>query len=207
MAVGISRAQMLWLKALIHSFAALPLVNLYYQAYRDALGADPVEAVIHFTGMGALNLLMLSLLIRPLAKQSKMHFLLQCRRMIGLYAFAYGLCHVANFLLFEVQLNMPLFLQEIVKRPYITVGMTAFVLLSALAVTSVNWLRRKMGTHWQRLHNFSYLIALLVVVHFYWSVKSGITEPLLYLFVYVLLMLFRAQKLRRWRHRLPGGDD
>ena len=182
--------------------AALPLVNLYYQAYRDTLGADPVEVVIHFTGMGALNLLVISLLIRPLAKRGQLHFLLQCRRLVGLYAFAYGLCHVANFLLFEVQLNMPLFVQEVVKRPYITLGMVAFILLSALAVTSFNFLRRKMGHHWQRLHNFTYLIALLVVVHFYWSVKSGITEPLLYLLLYVLLMLFRGQKLRRWGHRL-----
>ena len=206
MAVHISRAQLIWLKALIHLLAALPLANLYYQAYRDTLGADPVEVVIHFTGMGALNLLLISLLVRPFATQGKLYFLLQCRRLIGLYAFVYGLCHLANFLLFEVQLDMLLFIQEVVKRPYITLGMLAFILLSALAVTSVNSLRRRMGHHWQRLHNFTYLIALLVVVHFYWSVKSEITEPLLYLFLYILLMLLRGQKLRRWGHRLTGRE-
>jgi sulfoxide reductase heme-binding subunit YedZ len=87
---------------------------------------------------------------------------------------------------------------EIFERPYITVGMTAFLFLLSLAVTSTAKMRRKMKRKWQTLHNFSYLIGLLVVIHFYWSVKSEIIEPLIYAAIYALLMALRHQKLKGW---------
>lgn len=201
MALALSRRQLFWLKALIHGLAASPLLWLYYQAFTDQLGADPVEAVIHFTGIGALNLLMLSLLVSPLAKQGGLAFLLHCRRMLGLYAFVYAVCHILNFVLFELQLDMQLFVQEVIERYYIVVGMLAFLILTALAVTSIDSLRGKMGAYWQNLHNFTYLSALLVLVHFYWSVKSDITDPLIYFSLFVLLMLSRYKKFRRWTER------
>ena len=201
MALALSRQQFFWLKALIHSLAASPLLWLYYQAFNDRLGADPVEAVIHFTGIGALNLLLITLLTAPLARQADLPFLLRCRRMLGLYAFVYALCHILNFLLFEMQLDMQLFVQELIERSYIIVGMLAFLVLSALAVTSINSLRRKMGRHWQSLHNLIYLAAVLVLIHFYWSLKSDITEPLIYFAFFVLLMLFRYKKIHRWAKR------
>lgn len=202
MALALSRQQFFWLKALIHSLAASPLLWLYYQAFNDRLGADPVEAVIHFTGIGALNLLLITLLTAPLARQANLPFLLRCRRMLGLYSFVYALCHIQNFLLFELQLDIKLFVQELIERSYIIVGMLAFLILSALTVTSINSLRRKMGRHWQSLHNLIYLAALLVLIHFYWSLKSDVIEPLIYFFLFVLLMLFRFQKFRGWSKRL-----
>ena len=201
MALALSRQQFFWLKALIHSLAASPLLWLYYQALNDRLGADPVEAVIHFTGIGALNLLLITLLTAPLARQVDLPFLLRCRRMLGLYAFVYALCHILNFLLFELQLDMQLFVQELIERSYIIVGMLAFLVLSALAITSINPLRRKMGRHWQSLHNLIYLAAVLVLIHFYWSLKSDITEPLIYFVLFALMMLFRYQKIHRWAKR------
>jgi sulfoxide reductase heme-binding subunit YedZ len=178
-----------------------PLANLYVGAFFDRLGADPVEQVIHFTGMGALNCLLISLLVSPLAKLFKLSSLLYFRRMIGLYAFAYALCHILNFLFFEVQFDLILFVEEIFKRPYITVGMTAFSILTALAFTSTSKIRRKMRKNWQKLHNFTYLIALLVVIHFYWSVKSDVTEPLIYFALYGVFMTLRYDSLRRWSQR------
>ena len=201
MALALSRQQFFWLKALIHSLAASPLLCLYYQAFNDRLGADPVKAVIHFTGIGALNLLLITLLTAPLARQANLPFLLRCRRMLGLYTFVYALCHILNFLLFELQLDIKLFVQELIERSYIIVGMLAFLVLSALAVTSINSLRRKMGRHWQSLHNLIYLAVVLVLIHFYWSLKSDITEPLIYFAFLVLLMLFRYQKIYRWAKR------
>ena len=201
MALALSRYQFFWLKALIHSLAASPLLLLYYQAFNDRLGADPVEAVIHFTGIGALNLLLITLLTAPLARQVDLPFLLRCRRMLGLYALVYALCHILNFLIFEMQLDMQLFVQELIERSYIIVGMLAFLILSALTVTSINSLRRKMGRHWQSLHNLIYLAAVLVLIHFYWSLKSDITEPLIYFVLFALLMLFRYQKIYRWTKR------
>ena len=203
MAIAVSQKAIPYLKALVHITALYPLVKLYYQAISDRLGADPVEVVIHFTGIGALNLLLISLLISPAAKFFKIGALIQFRRMIGLYAFVYALCHILNFLSFEVQFDLQLFINEVFERPYITVGMTAFLLLTALAVTSIAKIRRKMKKNWQTLHNFTYLIALLGVVHFYWSVKSEIIEPLIYVGLYAILMGFRHQKVQGWRKKRP----
>ena len=164
---------------------------------RDRLGADPVETVIHFTGIGAFNLLLISLCISPLAKITKQGYLLQTRRLLGLYTFTYALCHLLNFLAFEVQFDSELFLSEVIDRPYITIGMTGFLLLTALAITSVNKLKRKMGKKWQTLHDFSYVIAILVAIHFYWSVKSEIFSPILYVVVTLILLLFRYKKFKR----------
>lgn len=184
------------LKVVIHLAAFLPLLNLYSLAFLDQLGADPVERVIHFTGIGAFNLLLVTLTISPVAKKFKQGYLLQTRRLLGIYAFSYALMHVLNFLAFDLQFAWSLFLTEVVKRPYITVGMVAFVLVTALAVTSINALKRKMGKSWQSLHNFSYLIVLLVSVHFYWSVKSELISPLIYFLMTIILLTFRHKKLK-----------
>lgn len=192
-----NNTRVLILKIIIHLSAFLPLFNLYFLAFSDELGADPVEAVIHFTGIGAFNLLLISLSVSPLAKIMKQGYLLQTRRLLGLYTFAYALCHLLNFLAFEVQFSGGLFLSEVIDRPYITVGMVGFLLLTALAVTSLNKLKRKMGKSWQKLHDLSYLIAILVSVHFYWSVKSELTSPLFYGVLTLILLLFRYKKLKR----------
>ena len=186
------------LKSLIHFFALLPLINLYYLAVNDNLGADPVEAVIHFTGIGAFNLLLLTLAVSPLAKRFKFGYFMNVRRLLGLYAFAYALCHLFSFVAFDLQFNFNLLVDEIIKRPYITIGLTAFILLTALAVTSVNKIRRRMGKSWQKLHNLNYLIILLVAVHFYWSVKSEIIEPGIYILITLFLLLFRV-KFKQFR--------
>ncbi len=185
------------LKIIIHFAAFLPLINLYFLAFADELGADPVEAVIHFTGIGALNLLLITLSVSPVAKIVKQGYLLQTRRLLGLYVYVYVVCHLLNFLAFEVQFDAALFLSEVIKRPYITVGMVAFLLLTALAVTSLNKLKRKMGKSWQSLHNFNYLIVILVTIHFYWSVKSELISPLFYAVITLILLLFRYKKIKR----------
>jgi len=188
--------KVLMLKVVIHLAAFIPLLYLYYLAFIDQLGADPVERVIHFTGIGAFNLLLITLTISPLAKQLKQGYLLQVRRLLGLYAFSYATLHVINFLAFELQFAWFLFFSEMVKRPYITIGMLAFALLTSLAITSHNRLKRKMGKSWQNLHNFSYLIVILVSVHFYWSVKSELIAPLFYFALTCVLLLFRYKKLK-----------
>ncbi|MFT5023237.1 MAG: sulfoxide reductase heme-binding subunit YedZ, partial [Colwellia sp.] len=110
-------------KIFVHLAAFLPLANAYYLAFTDQLGADPVEAIIHFTGIGAFNLLLLSLMITPLSKRFKISILLKVRRLVGLYSFTYAFLHLTNFLVFEVQFDWSLFVSEILERPYITIGM------------------------------------------------------------------------------------
>jgi sulfoxide reductase heme-binding subunit YedZ len=190
------KTRVLLLKVIIHLSAFLPLANLYFLAFTDELGADPVESVIHFTGIGAFNLLLVTLSVSPLAKIIKKGYLLQTRRLLGLYAFSYAACHLFNFIAFDIQFSGSLFLNEVIERPYITIGMVAFLFLAALAVTSLNKLRRKMGKSWQKLHNFSYVIAILVAVHFFWSVKSELTSPLFYALMTLFLLLFRYKKLK-----------
>jgi sulfoxide reductase heme-binding subunit YedZ len=183
-------------KVVIHLAAFLPLLNLYYLAFYDQLGADPVQRVIHFTGIGAFNLLLVTLTVSPIAKRFKQGYLLQVRRLLGLYTFSYAFMHVLNFLAFDLQFAWSLFFNEVVKRPYITIGMITIVLLTALAVTSLNSVKRKMGKSWQKLHNFSYLIVILVSVHFYWSVKSELISPLFYMLLTLVLLALRYTKLK-----------
>ncbi|MFB0999617.1 MAG: protein-methionine-sulfoxide reductase heme-binding subunit MsrQ [Colwellia sp.] len=188
--------KVIFFKLFIHLAALLPLVNAYYLALTDQLGADPVESIIHFTGIGAFNLLLLSLGITPISKRFKISILLKVRRLVGLYSFTYALCHLLNFLVFEVQFDWLLFWNEIIDRPYITIGMVGLLTLLALAITSIPLLKKRMGKNWQKLHNWVYLAAVLVGIHFYWSVKSEIIEPSIYLFITITLLAFRFKKFK-----------
>lgn len=192
------------LKSVIHLVSLSLLVNVYYLAINDQLGADPVEAVLHFTGIGAFNLLLLSLLVTPIVKYCQWRIFMQVRRLLGLYSFTYALCHVLSFLAFEVQFDWPLFIEEIYQRPYVTIGMAAFVILLTLAVTSISAMKKQLGRKWQLLHNWVYLALLLVAIHFYWSVKSEIIEPSIYIILALGLLWFRKDKFTRWlanKHR------
>jgi len=188
-------------KLFIHLAVLFPLVNAYYLAFTDQLGADPVEAIIHFTGIGAFNLLLLSLAISPISKRFKLPILVKVRRLIGLYSFTYAICHLANFLVFEVQFDWVLFINEIIKRPYITVGMLGLIILLSLAITSISMLKRRMGKRWQKLHNWVYLAVILVAIHFYWSVKSEIIEPSIYFFITLVLLSVRFKKLTQLKKK------
>lgn len=192
------RNRVLLLKIAIHLMAFLPLFGLYFLAFTEQLGADPVEEVIHFTGIGAFNLLLLSLMISPIAKKFRQGYLVQTRRLIGLYSFTYACLHLLNFLAFEVQFDLKLFFNEILDRPYITVGMAALIILLSLAVTSITALRRRMGQKWQKLHNWVYIASLLITLHFFWSVKSDIVEPMIYFTIAVFLLALRKDKIKRW---------
>ena len=192
------KIKMFVIKFTIHLLCLLPAVFMYYWAIMDELGGDPVEAIIHFTGIGAFNLLLITLVMSPLGRWTKSRIWLDNRRLIGLYAFTYALLHLLNFLFFEVQFDLTLFFAEIVKRPYITVGMAAFLILTPLAVTSIGRIKRMMGRRWQQLHNGSYIVVLLVAIHFYWSVKSEIIEPSIYIVITISLLWWRRNKIKKW---------
>ncbi|ABV87732.1 protein-methionine-sulfoxide reductase heme-binding subunit MsrQ [Shewanella pealeana] len=197
--MGSTSRHLFWLKASFHLIGLSPIVYLVLKVLSDNAGGDPVQYIIHFTGTGALNALAATLLISPLAKKFKLGLLLQTRRLVGLYVFTYASLHVLAFFSLDLLFAWSLFFEEVVKRPYILVGATAYILLFALAITSFNAVRRKMGKRWQRLHNFIYLIAVLVPVHFYWSVKSEIIEPSLYLLFFSMVLGVRLKKIRSWK--------
>lgn len=199
--IKLNHQHIIGLKVLIHLAALLPFGYTFYQAAVDQLGGDPVEALLHFSGISAFNLLLLSLLVSPLAKFTKQSLLLKVRRLLGLYAFSYALAHLCIYILFELQLDWSLLASEIIKRPYITVGFAALLILLALALTSTQAAQRRLKRRWQQLHNWVYLAVLLIALHFIWSVKSDISEPLIYWALTLFLLAQRRTKLQQWWQR------
>lgn len=204
--VRFSSLTRLVLKALIHLSAIGYLVFLFYSGVTDNLGPDPVDTLLNETGIWAIHLLFITLLLSPLAKHlpspEPMHF----RRMIGVYVFVYACSHLATYVLFELQLDMALIASEIISRPYIIVGMLAFVLLFLLTATSFMRVRRRMGKRWQQLHNSIYVITGLTLLHFSWSQKTFWQEPVFYWLFAVLLLQGRIrgivlQAYTRWQRR------
>lgn len=193
--IYLQRWHILAIKTLIHLTCLGWAAWVYYQAGTDQLGGDPVEAVLHFTGISAFNLLLMSLCMSPLAKYFRQAQFIRFRRLLGLYAFFYAVLHLLSYLLFELQLEWALLISEIIKRPYITAGMSAWLLLMALAVTSTQAIQRKLGKRWQQLHNWVYLAACLIALHYIWSVKSDITQPLIYITMLAILLGLRKDKL------------
>lgn len=187
--------------SLIHILSLVWVMVYYYLAISDQLGGDPVQAILDFTGMGALHLLLLSLLVSPIAKALKQGQIMPWRRPLGLYAAFYACLHVASFIAFELGFEWKLIISEVIERPYITVGFVALVILIALSITSLPALRRIMGRKWQSLHNLVYLTILLICLHFWWSLKSDWLEPALYLFVALILLSARYSKFKVLRRK------
>ena len=162
-----------------------------------SLGPDPVKELEHECGKTALNLLLLTLAVTPVRELTAEPQLLRLRRMLGLFAFFYVLLHFTIYLVLDLELNFATLGADIAKRPYITIGFTALLLLIPLAVTSTNGMMRRLGRRWQTLHRLVYVIAVLGVWHFYWQVKRDVREPLLYAGILALLLGYRVVRARR----------
>jgi len=158
----------------------------------NALGADPVAAVEHETGLWALRLLLLTLAITPLRRLTGQPVLLQFRRMLGLYAFFYACLHLAAYVVLDLGGYWAQLFEDIAKRPYITVGFLGWLLLVPLAVTSTRGWMRRLGRRWGQLHRAVYAIGVLAVLHFWWLVKSDIREPAVYAAILALLLGWRV---------------
>ncbi|EWH12192.1 sulfite oxidase subunit YedZ [Catenovulum agarivorans DS-2] len=190
-------------KCAIHLILLGWAVSVFWLASQDALGADPVKAIIHFYGIGALNLLVLTLVISPAARKFKLSVLMRQRRLIGLYCFAYACMHIICYWWLELNFSPASFVDELVKRPYIWLGMLGFVILLTLAATSPHKAKLRLGRRWQTVHNFIYLASILVWLHFFLSRKADILEPGLYALTILLLLSFRYRKLQRWYKNRP----
>ena len=188
-----SGAQIALIKAVVFLICLLPALNLALGWYEDALGANPIETLTHATGEWALRFLLITLAVTPLRRYTGMHWLLRLRRMLGLFAFAYGAAHLTTYLWLDQFFDWQAIANDILERPFITVGFAAFVLLIPLAATSNNFAIRKLGgRRWQSLHRSSYAIAILGVVHFWWLVKADLLEPLVYALILAVLLGLRA---------------
>ena len=187
-------------KTLVHAAALTPMAILAWQVVdvartgSNALGADPVAEIEHRLGIWALRLLMATLAVTPLRQLTGQPVLLRFRRMLGLYAFAYATLHFGAYLVLDLRGYWSLVFEEIAKRPYITVGFSAWLLLVPLAITSTKGWIRQLGRLWGQLHKLVYAVAVLAVLHFWWLVKSDIREPLLYAAILAVLLGWRAWK-------------
>ena len=187
-------------KAAVHVAALTPLAILGWQVLdvartgSNALGADPVAEIEHRLGLWALRLLLATLAITPLRQLTGQPVLVRFRRMLGLYAFAYATLHFSAYLVLDLRGYWAIVFEEIAKRPYITVGFAAWLLLVPLAVTSTKGWIRRLGRNWARLHKLVYLVGVLAVLHFWWIVKTDVREPLLYAAILAVLLGWRAWK-------------
>lgn len=190
---NLTAPQISTLKALLFLLCLMPAGLLVKGFFDDALGANPIEAITHATGEWTLRFLLITLAVTPLRKLTHWHWLIRLRRMLGLFTFFYALLHFLTYVVLDQFFDGAAIVLDVLKRPYITVGFSAFVLLIPLAVTSTNAMVRRLGgRRWQALHRSVYGIAILGVMHYWWLVKSDLTQPILYGLVLAALLGFRV---------------
>lgn len=179
-------------KAVLFVLCLVPLAYYVEAAWRDALGANPIEAVTRGFGTWTLNFLLITLTVTPLRRFTGWNWLIRLRRLLGLYAFFYACLHLTTYLWFDQFFDWAAITKDIVKRPFITAGMVAFTLLVPLAVTSNNaMIRRLGGRRWQELHRAIYPLAMIAVLHFWWLVKADTSKPALYAAILAVLLGLR----------------
>lgn len=188
----------------------LPLARLIAFGFSGGLGANPIEFITRSTGTWTLVGLMLTLSITPLRRMSGRAGLIRYRRMLGLFTFFYVCLHFVTYIWLDQFFDPAAIVKDIIKRPFITVGFSAFVLLIPLAATSTRAMIRRLGRRWQPLHRLVYAISILGVVHYLWLVKKDLTEPLIYGAVLTLLLLMRlpwgVTLLQAIRNRLVSAE-
>ena len=168
-----------------------PLAFLLYQFFTGGLGANPIESINRFLGDWALRILLLTLAFSPFIRITRWNNIIQYRRMVGLFAFFYVCVHVTSYIVLDQFFNFSEIIDDVLKRPFITVGFIAFILLIPLAVTSNNWMVRKLQYRWTQLHRLAYIIAMLAVLHFWWMVKADTREPMIYAIILAALLGYR----------------
>lgn len=184
-------------KPLVFLAALLPFLWLLLRALTGRLTANPVEDIELTTGIWALRFLLVTLAITPIRRVTGWNPVIQFRRMLGLFAFFYASLHLLTYLTFDQVFDLGLVVKDVAKRPFITAGMAAFVLMVPLALTSTKGWIRRLGRRWQALHRLVYLSALAAVLHFVWKVKVVIGEPVYYAAILLALLGFRLV----WRFR------
>jgi sulfoxide reductase heme-binding subunit YedZ len=180
-----------YFKPLIFVLCLVPLLRLGWKALNSALGANPVQVITFSTGTWTLVFLLVTLSITPLRKLTRQYWLIQYRRMLGLFAFFYGCLHFTTYIWLDQFFDVHSVYKDVLKRPFITAGFTAFVLMIPLAITSTQKAIRKLGKLWQRLHRLIYASAIAGVVHYIWLVKKDVRVPEIYAGILAILLLFR----------------
>jgi sulfoxide reductase heme-binding subunit YedZ len=202
----VTKQKIFTLKLLVWLACLAPLARLAYRGAAGRLTANPIEFITLSTGTWTLVFLLATLSITPLRKITGLSRLIRFRRMVGLFAFFYACLHFTTYIWLDKFFDFPEMVKDVVKRPFITAGFFAFLLLIPLAVTSTSgWMRRLGGRRWQLLHRLVYLSAASAVLHFWWKVKADTRVPAIYAGILAALLLFRicAWAVRRRRRPRP----
>jgi sulfoxide reductase heme-binding subunit YedZ len=178
-------------KVWIFGLCLFPLARLIVLGGSGGLGANPIEFITHSTGTWTLIGLMVTLSVTPLRRLTGRAELVRYRRMLGLFTFFYASLHFVTYVWLDQFFDPAAIAKDIIKRPFITIGFAAFVLLIPLAATSTHAMMRRLGRRWQQLHRLVYLVAILGVIHYMWLVKKDLTQPLIYAAVLAVLMIMR----------------
>ena len=196
------------IKTVIFLTALIPLSRLGFGAYLDTLGANPIEKITRITGYWTLTFLLISLTVTPLRRMLGWLWLIRLRRMLSLFAFFYGCLHFLTYLVLDQFFDWENIIKDIIKRPYITVGFSAFLFMIPLALTSTDAIIRWLGgKRWRLLHRLVYLSAVGGVVHYWWLVKKDLTKPVTFALLLGLLMGIRLLYwLRSLRKRTNSPD-
>lgn len=201
----LKQVRLIW-KPLVFLICLIPALLVVTDAFEltGRLGANPIEEIQDRFGIWALRFIMVTLAVTPLRRLTGWNWLARFRRMFGLFTFFYVLMHFLTWLILDQGVLLSAILEDLTERPFITIGFVALLFLTALAATSTNAMRRRMGRRWQTLHNATYLIGVLGVWHYWWQVKKDITEPLVYAVILAILLSARviwSQVRKRRRHR------
>ena len=170
----------------------VPLAFIIWQGFNDTLGANPIEEITHQTGGWTLKLLLLTLALSPLRHLLHFPSMIKFRRMLGLLVFFYGSLHFLTYLVLDQFFDTREILRDIVKRPYITIGFAAYLMLIPLAITSTNKMMKRLGKRWKQLHQLVYIISVCAVLHYLWLVKADIYYPVLYGVILIVLLSIRV---------------
>ncbi|HEY5291798.1 MAG TPA: protein-methionine-sulfoxide reductase heme-binding subunit MsrQ [Burkholderiales bacterium] len=196
----LARTRIGWVKVAAFMLCLGPLARLVIGVFTRALGANPIEVITRSTGTWTLALLLITLGVTPLRKIAGWNWLLRLRRMLGLYAFFYAFLHFITYIWLDQFFDLAAMVKDVIKRPFITIGFTSFLLLIPLAATSTSAMVKRLGAkNWLVLHRLVYAVAVGGVVHFWWLVKRDITEPAIYAAVLVVLLGMRLLFLARER--------
>ena len=188
-------------KPILFILCLIPLSALIWKAFYGGLGANPVEAITHETGEWTLRFLLLTLLISPIQKWSKIAAWVRFRRMLGLYAFFYALCHFSVWFLADHSLEISAMLDDVIDRPYITLGFAALLVMLPLAATSNQWMVKKLARRWITLHKSTYAVLVLGVAHYLWLVKADYLEAGIYTLIAVVLLGSRLVPFKAFQSR------
>ncbi len=189
-----------YLKPIVFLACLIPIARIAWKAFHSLLGANPIQVITWSTGTWTLVFLMLTLSITPVRKLTKQYWLIQYRRMLGLFAFFYGCLHFTTYIWLDQFFDLHSIAKDVVKRPFITMGFTAFVLMIPLALTSTKNSIRRLGKKWVVLHRLIYATAIAAIIHYIWLVKKDIRKPVIYAIILGILLLYRvvAWAIQRW---------